>query len=215
MTLPASPTAKTRAVLIALVLCLHGFMATPLPRPVVRQHAPGSLRELANWRDQLAQFGVQVSNEQLVSWVKLGSAPALWRRTLLTPIRPVHAFTGVGQGWGFFAVPVTHPRRLEVYLLQGDEERLLFRRLDEMYDWRADWFADRHVRGVYDSIRGKKPTYKRFVRSVATFALEEFPAATGVRVQLVRTQTPHPTRPAATSEVKVLLAETVLRTDLP
>jgi len=181
----------------------------------MRQNSPDSLRELSNWRNRLDDAGVRVTNDQLVAWVRMWSQPTLWRRDLLTPLRPLHDFMGVGQGWGFFAVPVTHPRRLEVYAIDGEQEVLIYRRLDPAHDWRAAWFSDRHVRGVYDSIRGRKPTYRRFVGSVADMAFKDFPDADKVRVQLVRTQTPDPRQEDVYTDAKVLMDMTVTRPETP
>lgn len=211
MTRPRTTAARHRALIIALVLCVHGLMALPLPRPVMRQNSPSSVQELSNWRDRLADAGVRLTNEQLVDWVRWWSQPTLWRRELLAPMRPLHDLMGVGQGWGFFAVPVTHPRRLEVYAIDGDTERLIYRRLDPRHSWRAAWFSDRHVRGVYDSIRGRKPTYRRFVATVAEMAFEDFPNADEVRVQLVRSRTPHPRQDVDVEETKVLMDITIAR----
>ena len=215
MTPSRSASAKTRALVIALVLSVHGLMALPLPRPVMRQNSPGSLQELSNWRGRLGEAGLHVTNEQLIDWVGVLSQPMFWRRELLAPMRPVHDLMGVGQGWGFFAVPVTHPRRLEVYAIAGEQETLIFRRLDPKRTWRADWFADRHVRGVYDSVRGRKPIYRRFVATVAEMAFEDFPEATEVRVQLVRTHTPSPRDAVVHGESKVLMDVTVARGETP
>lgn len=207
--------AKIRAVLLAVLLCGQGILSVPLPLAVVRPNSPESSSELSNWRNQLEQVGITVTKDELVGWVKQWSQLARWRRELLLPLRPVQDLFGTGQEWGFFAVPVTHPRRLEVYLLDDEGESLLYRRLDPDHTWRAAWFSDRRVRGVYDSVRGRKPVYQRFVQTVSSDALQTFPEANGVRVQLVRTQTLLPSDEDPMVVPKILMKRTVWREDNP
>jgi hypothetical protein len=182
--------AYLRAALITVVVLVHGVAALPVPHVVHPRELddPVARDEVARWVERLGRVGVELTPEELgtlvVTWSgRLGRA----HRQVLAPARPLFRWTGTGQGWALFANPDTHPSRLELSFLQGTDERLAYRRLDDVHDWQADVLAYRRVRGLYDATSARHratPT----VRRLAGWLLSEAPAQVdGLQLRQVAT----------------------------
>ncbi|MFT4623851.1 MAG: hypothetical protein ACI8PZ_002507 [Myxococcota bacterium] len=184
---------SVRALLITVVLAVHGLKAAPLPRPISEASfaRPENREELRRWMGLVDALGIPLSTAQLKSLSSgIGGKVGRARWRLMRPLKPVFDLTGTGQGWALFATPDSHPQRLEVWIGTAGEERLVSRRCDADYPHLAAALSFRRVRGVYDSVSGKpKPTYRRFTRWVADRTFETFPEAEWVRVEQVRTHT--------------------------
>lgn len=190
---PLSRRAVVRAILIALVLAVHGLKAAPLPRPVSEAtfKRPETQEELRRWMGLVDALGLPLTQKQVKSISQtVGGQVGRARWRVMKPFKPLFDLTGTGQGWALFATPDSHPQRLEVWIETASGERLVSRRTDRRFDYLGRTLAFRRVRGVYDSVTGKaKPQYTRFCRWVADRAFDDFPEAERVRVQQVRTHT--------------------------
>ena len=194
----SSPTFRAgfRALLLLFILLIQLFIACPLPREGVTLKSPESREELQRWLVLSERLGVSLTQEELASGLNtLGSWTGSLRRDLMKPWLPLQRMTGTGQRWAFFAVPDTHPVRLEVSVEEPEGSRMVFRRLDSDHRWRASAFAYRRVRGLYDGARKKNALYRNFVEWVADQAFEDHPRAEAVEVQVMRYHTTLPGEP--------------------
>jgi len=172
---------------LAVVLGVQVFLALPLPREVGSSKSPESKAEVQRWLVLGERVGVHVTEDEMQAALdSLGAWTGGLRRDIIQPWLPVQRWTGTGQGWAFFAVPDTHPVRLEVTVVEPEGPRMVFRRLDAAHRWRAPTFAYRRVRGLYDTVRKKNAMYRRFGRWVALEALEDHPDGLAVEIQVLR-----------------------------
>ncbi len=182
--------------MLLFVLGIQLVIALPLPREGVSLKSPESREEIQRWLALSERLGVTMTQEGFVSGLNtLGSWTGGLRRDLIKPWLPVQRVTGTGQRWAFFAVPDTHPVRLEVSVVEPEGSRLVFRRLDPDHRWLAPTFAYRRVRGLYDGARKKNRLYLRFVDWVADQTFEAYPEAEGVEVEVLRYHTTLPGEP--------------------
>jgi len=190
--------ARIRAAAIAAVVAVHGVAALPVPH-VVRPRElkdPVAAAELRRWSERLTAIGYPIETTELgdevVRWSgRLGRA----HRAVLRPFRPWFRFTGTGQGWALFANPDTHPSRMEISVVRGEEQALVYRRLDPQHDRYAARIAYRRVRGLYDATSARhRPTAgsRRFADWVAQLAQADDPTVDGVVVRFVATHHPLP-----------------------
>jgi len=212
--------AQLRAAAITLVLLVHGIAVLPVPH-VVRPHElddPVARAEVTRWAERLTGVGYPISPDELgaevVRWsTRLGRA----HRTALLPMRPWFRWTGTGQGWALFANPDTHPSRMEVAVVRGGQEQLVYRRLDPDLGWLRDPLAYRRVRGVYDATSARhRPTAasRRLADWLEDEARRSDPTVEGVLVRFVATPHPLPSarrRGRGSSKVRYTLRSKGLR----
>lgn len=194
---------RLRAVVLLVVVGVHGLAAAPIPHVVTRADLqnPVSAEEVRQWAARLTAVGLAVTpkelGEQVLWWTeRIGGA----HRAALAPFRPLFHATGTNQGWALFANPDNHPIRLQIRVRRAGSPdwEILFQRLDPEHAWHADLLAYRRVRGVYDAggFRQKpRPNYQRFARWIGHRALAEDPAIEAVEVRSLRTHTTLPGEP--------------------
>lgn len=188
-----TPRAWIRAALITLALVVHGIYAAPLPSRVTRADLDSAegREEVDRWMTFVEGAGIPLTRAQIeettMAWT---GALADLHKALRAPFYDALKLTGTGQAWALFASPDSHPHRLEVYVEEGGVWRPIYRRNHPGLAWRDATFRFRRVRGLYDGSTGKsRVEYWNFTRWVAREALLDFPNATAVRVQMVRTHT--------------------------
>ncbi|MCA9493965.1 MAG: hypothetical protein KC621_28755 [Myxococcales bacterium] len=191
---------RLRAVVLAIVIAVHGLAAAPIPHVVTQNDLrnPVSAEEVRRWAERLTALGLERTPEQLgeevIWWTeRIGGA----HHAALAPFRSFFRFTGTNQGWALFANPDTHPIRLQIRVRRegrGDWE-ILFQRLDPEHDWAADLLAYRRVRGVYDAggYRSRpRGNYRRFAKWIAHRVLDGDPTVQAVEIRSLRTHTTTP-----------------------
>lgn len=191
--------------MLAVVIGVQVFLALPLPREVGTAKSPESRAEVQRWLALGERIGVHMTPDEMqASLHSLGAWTGGFRRELVQPWLPVQRWMGTGQGWAFFAVPDTHPVRLEVTVVEPEGSRVVFRRLDPAHRWRASTFAYRRVRGLYDSARKKNTMYRRFSRWVAREALADHPEGQAVELQVLKNRVTLPGEPRDEATVRRL-----------
>jgi hypothetical protein len=206
---PLRPWPVLRALLIALVLLVHGTKALPWPDVRERDLAYGVAQdELERWAGILGSLGIRLSAEQLAERViAVGRASAAAQRALHGPVRPLLRITGTGQAWGLFAYPDPYAGRLVVSSrrAQGDgltgpwQER--YRAPGQGDPWLVARLESRRIRGVYDD-NGDRPKpggfYDPFCDWVAVEVMAREPDVVEVeiRLDLVTNRVPGDHRPA-------------------
>lgn len=191
-----SPTpsllARSRALLIALALAIHGLAAAPLPHAVTRQDLrdPVAREELARWAARLGTSPEDLSERLVAATGQIARA----RRALLAPVQPLLRLTGTGQGWALFANPDIYPSRLEIRIRRAGKPNFepLYLRLDPERDWADDLLSYRRVRGIYDAGgNGNRPRapYRRFADWIGHRVLSADPTVEEVEIRMQRTHT--------------------------
>jgi hypothetical protein len=182
-----------------LVIAVHLWVALPLKTELTPRSLdnPIAQEELQHWADRLSDWGVDMTAAELESKViEKGGAVGAFRSATLKPLRPTMRITGTGQAWGLFTYPNTYPHRLEVTVLGDQGWQLIYRALDPEYDWRAQTFTYRRVRGVYDdSAFQKARSYEHFCETVAQWAHDDFPDVSVVRLSMTKSHVTLPGEP--------------------
>lgn len=202
------PWPLLRALLIALVLLVHGTKAMPWPDVRPRDLDYGVAQdELARWAGIFTAAGHPITQEELAQRVlAVGRGSAAVQRALHGPFKPLLDLTGTGQAWGLFAYPDPYAGRLVVSVkrltrggLSGWE--VVYRAPREGEDWLVDLLEYRRVRGIYDD-NGDRPKpgifYDRLCDWLATeiMARRQDVAEVQVRLDLVTNRVPGDRRPA-------------------
>lgn len=176
---------RLRAALIAAVLLSQALASIP-NAPELKKDALSdstALAEIDAWRGALEAVGVERSREQVLALgVMLTDSLREARKSAIAPVRPFLRATGTGQGWGLFSFPDQRPSRLEVAIDRGAGWENVYVDLDAERAYRADLFAYRRVRAVYNPGKKPPPAYRPFTAWLADRVFEDFPAATQVRV---------------------------------
>ncbi len=181
-----------RGAILAAVVLVNGFAASPLPRNVQRSQydTPLAREEVARWRSTLASVGIVRTEAELIdasfTW---GSGLAEIRRAGMTPFTDLFRLTGTGQSWGLFTYPDTFPHQLVVWTRRGDDApwELRYAGLDRAHTDDVDVLAYRRIRGVYDA-QTSRPTkaWPRVAAWIARRALVADASATHARVGFYR-----------------------------
>jgi hypothetical protein len=105
--------------------------------------------------------------------------------------QPLVSQFGLGQGWGMFSNPETHPARLHVELDRGQGFETLYVSRSDEYAWRRREFDHNRMRKLVGRVfRDQSPAlYKELVSWVATQVQRDFPDAERVRVRRYRFNT--------------------------
>ena len=108
-------SARTRGILLAIVIAIHGFAALPIPhsiKPSMMQ-SPLARTEIERWSKLLSRVGIDRDVTQIqANAILIGTRLASLRKTILTPVSPLFRYTGTGQGWSFFNTPDAYPDQL-------------------------------------------------------------------------------------------------------
>ncbi|MCK6502339.1 hypothetical protein L6R53_02895 [Myxococcota bacterium] len=206
---PLRPWPVLRALLIALVLLVHGTKALPWPDVRERDLSYGVAQdELERWAGVLGGVGIPLSAAQLSERVlDLGRASAAAQRALHGPFRPLLRLTGTGQAWGLFAYPDPYAGRLVVSSRQVQDDgqpgpwQERYRAPGQGDPWLVARLENRRIRGVYDD-NGDRPKpggfYDPFCDWVAVEIMAREPAVVEVevRLDLVTNRVPGDRRPA-------------------
>ena len=181
-----------RGAILAAVVLVNGFAASPLPRNVQRSQYDTLLarEEVGRWRSTLASVGIAYTEAELIdasyTW---GSGLAELRRASMTPFTDLFRLTGTGQSWGLFTYPDTFPHQLVVWTRRGDDAlwKLRYAGLDRDHADDVDVLAYRRIRGVYDA-QASRPTktWPRTAAWIARRALLADASATHARVGFYR-----------------------------
>ncbi len=187
-----SPREHLRGAVLAAVVLVNAFAASPLPRNVQRSQydTPLAREEVGRWRSTLASVGIAYTEDELIdasyTW---GRGLSELRRAGLAPFTDLFRLTGTGQSWGLFTYPDTFPHQLLVWTRTGDEApwRLRYAALDREHAEDVDVLAYRRIRGVYDA-QTSRPTkaWPRIAAWIARRALLADASATHARVGFYR-----------------------------
>ena len=97
-------------------------------------------------------------------------------------------------------MPDERPFRLQVRVVEGGEERVLYRTASDEHTWNAGLFQFRRIRGCYNPGNLYAPgTYNGFARRVSELAFEAHPNADEVVVSMLQGHTTLPGAPPDTS----------------
>lgn len=194
-----------RALLIAVVLFVHGLATLPLPHSMRRASfdEPVAQEEIAAQAQLLGRVGVHVSTEELVDLLfRSGTAWVSVYTAVLKPLEPAFRITGTGQSWGLFTYPDTFPHQLIVEVRSGKSApwTTWFAGLDPDHRWMRDVLAYRRVRGVYDG-QTTKPgaSWNNLTKWLARRAFTEDATVQTVRVSFRRFHTVKPNETPDTS----------------
>ena len=200
-------TPQIRAIILAIVVLIHGLAAAPLPSKMHKrdQNDEAVQKELSRWVDALSGIGISVSEKGLWNFsYQAGNIATKSRNAILKPVRPFFKLTGTGQGWGLFTHPDRRPDHLEVWgkAENAKEWKLLYRSLDEDHRFMADKLSYRRLRGLWDGNANrpkryfkknrKKQPYLYFTQWVACEAFSKHPELHKVKVQYERSFTTTP-----------------------
>jgi len=192
--------ARARATVLAVVIAIYGFIALPLPHSVREADLkrPVARAELQRWSKWLSKAGISRDEETLRQNVlRIGKPLASFRKTMLTPVKPILRWTGTGQAWGFFNTPDAFPDQLQIEGWKDSDWEVLFAALDPERSFLSSKLQYRRIRGVYDGNTDKPgPSYKNFVDWVAAETFAAHPDLVRVRVSFIRTHTTPPGRKA-------------------
>lgn len=192
---PLRPWPVLRAVLIAMVLLVHGTKALPWPDVRERDLDYGVAQdELDRWSGLLGDLGLTIPPQELAARViSVGRASSAAQRLLHGPFRPLLRVTGTGQAWGLFAYPDPYAGRLVVSAREAGadgrpgpwQER--YRAPREGQPWLVDRLENRRIRGIYDD-NGDRPKpggfYDPFCDWVAVEVMARQPQVVEVEVRL-------------------------------
>ena len=176
---------RLRAAMIAAVLFSQALAAIPnVPR--LQDDAlsdSNALTEIDAWRNAFALVGVKRSREEVFALgIRLTEGLREARKTAVAPVRPFLKATGTGQGWGLFSFPDQRPSRLEIAVDRGAGWETIYADLDTQRAYRAELFAYRRVRAVYNPGRKPPPAYRPFSAWLADRVFEDVAGATAVRI---------------------------------
>jgi hypothetical protein len=181
-----SPRDHLRAIAIAVVLIVHGYIALPIPSTVNAKqfNNPIAKDELDRWVGILGKRGVVLTRAELQAEViERAKGITTFRKSSLEPIKPINRVTGTGQAWGLFTYPNSFPHTMYIELEIDGAWQPLYTPLDPEHDWNKRLFVFRRIRGVYDdNATNTRQSYENFVDWVSGMALEEHPQATAVRI---------------------------------
>lgn len=180
------------AITVGSMPAVRGFLGEKTWREPTVQH------ELRQWADALAQVGVSTTPTSLAQLGQtLGGLYSDVRDTLVGPFVPYYRYVGTGQAWNLFTSAHRLPCVLEIDL-EHDEmpgsNFPLYRSRSAEHRWLATELDDVRLRkAVYlmGWSRWRK-SYESFVQFLARRAAVEFPAASALRVRLLRYETPAP-----------------------
>ncbi len=198
MSAPWPMTAHLRGLLVALHVLAVTLAALPSPEGGMNRGAwtdPTVQAEFAAWRGRLAALGIELSAEELED--RLWTLAQGWmaaRKASLAPFAPYYRHMGTAQPWRMFVAPHTHPSRLHIELLEGEEWRTLYIARDPRHRWKAELLDHDRMRSAL--FRYAWPGYRRsweeLGRWLADRAAEEFPAGARLRLFFTRARTPSP-----------------------
>lgn len=186
-----------RAALLLCILVGMGIDASPLARSASKKDFDTAIAmdEFGRIARLFGSVGLSVTAGQIAdTGFVLAKTGTTARRWLLTPLKPVEAFTGTGQNWGLFSYPDRFPKRLVIESRAGKGEwARLYAALDADHDFLGPQLRYRRMRGVYDSY-SEKPgkAFYRFCEWVAREVFAADSAATAVRISYVKVHTFEP-----------------------
>ena len=183
---------QLRAVVLLLVVVANLTHAIPLPgvKDDDRDDPEWFIADMHRWSGILRHAGVEVEPaalQQIVLKTVFGYRDAV--RAIRAPASPVFRALKSDQQWGLFAAVTQAPDRLVIEVNRGQRWEPVFIRLDPIYDWNADLYRFRRIRGIWDSSDPKKQpkgTYRRLARWTAERLFEEDPTVEEVRFVLHR-----------------------------
>lgn len=176
---------------------------------------PTVQQEFAVWSRWLSANGYAITPRQLEDrlWV-LANQLATIRRAVVRPFFAYGHYVGVRQPWRMFVAPHRFPTTLEVAIREGGEWRTIFADRSDEHTWRRDLFDHDRMRAAI--FRYGWPNYRGVYGELALWISREvardFPAATEVRVRMLKRRTPSPDEvkaakiPAGTYQQEVRLS---------
>jgi hypothetical protein len=155
-------------------------------------HSAHNLEQFLRWSQMLAKVGVHLAPEQIEAYVwTFAQAYLKFQAPLHAGAQPLVSQLGLGQGWGMFSNPETHPARLHVDIDRGHGFETIYVSRSDEYTWRRSEFDHNRMRKLIGRItRDQSPVlYKSLVTWVAAQAQQDFPDARRVRVRRYRFDT--------------------------
>ena len=211
------PGAQTRAVALAVIIAIQGWMALPIPHKVTVHSlkSPEAHEELTRWMGVIHDVGIDRSRAEVAADLEYWTSTIhkTWS-TVSKPTAPIRKLLGVHQRWALFASPDTYPTILVVSVHDGNSWTEVYRRLDPGKDFMRDELGFRRVRGVHDGVgQQANPAWLRMADWIVARALTEYPEAKRGRVQAVQMHSVAPPKPPDTSQ-RVLFRAIRTRRDL-
>jgi hypothetical protein len=189
---------QVRAAILAVVLLVHGVAALPLPHAVQRKELsdPVAVEEVSRWLERLRGLGLVMERDAFEdAIVEVSGAIGGGHRALLKPIRPWFRYTGTGQGWALFANPDTHPSRLQIAVVRGEQRDIVYLRGDATLREYAWLVESRRLRPIYDAEavrRRPNAAHRRYVRWISEQVRQRDPSVDAVEVTLWEMHTARP-----------------------
>ncbi len=169
----------------------------------------GAVHNRARWKTANARSDLRQMAERLSAWGypideltlerqlwDLGTAYVRIQEPIAAPFAWYARTSGCRQAWRMFASPQRHPAELHVDLWRDGAWQPLYRPHSDEHAWNREQFEHNRFRKFLGRFaRGFIPVhYRQTAHWVATKAAREHPAATKVRVRLLRYDTLPPAR---------------------
>jgi hypothetical protein len=206
---PLAPIDHLRAALISLhvlAVLVLSLPAPPASTDLEDLEDPVLQQVLTDWAGLARGLGWALSDEEAAE-IAVAGAQALGgaRQRVAAPFARYAAITGAKQGWGMFGYLNRRPARLSIEVEEGGAWRLLYRARQRGADWRAAQLDSERFRAFINrhSWGRSRPGYEQLVDWLACQAGRDLPAATRLKVEMLRTPLPPPGRVLAEGGVPV------------
>lgn len=185
-----------RAALILLHVVAVLALASPavqggLSRQTWRTKAVQA--ELRAWGDRVRAIGVDVEQREFEDFLwDLAKGWTAARGAALAPFKPYARYLGAGQAWQLFVAPQIFTSTATIDVEEDGVWRTVFADNDARFRWNARKLEYDRVQSLFFwfGFQDRSKEWRLFAEWTAREVARDFPAATRVRLRMLRTKTP-------------------------